>query len=355
MRKLLVLAVVLLLASTFAFADQVVLSNGDRLTGTITQSDGDHLTLKTDYADQITINWSAIQEINSSQPLHVTNKDGKTVAGPVTTSNGNFVVQTSGGNVDVPKDQVTTLRSDEEQKTYEGTLRPPLSRGWSVGATAGFALTRGNSETKNLNLAFTGDRKTLHDETTLYLNSVYATNDAPLAFPTTTANTIQAGARYSHDIAKRIFAFGSADFQTDQLQTLDLRSIFTGGFGVHIIKTTKTTLDLDAGVNYTREHYSTGGPGNGPLIRNFPGLTLGEEFTQKLGLSTLLTEKAYVYPDIDPTGDYRLTFNVGSSTKLSKWLSWQNAFGDIYVNDPPDGKKRTDLLLTTGLNVTITH
>ena len=47
----------------------------------------------------------------------------------------------------------------------------------------GFALTRGNSETSNLAIAFTADRKTLHDHLGLYTNSVYATNDAPGAIP----------------------------------------------------------------------------------------------------------------------------------------------------------------------------
>ncbi len=43
------------------------------------------------------------------------------------------------------------------------------------------------------------------------------------------------------------------------------------------------------------------------------------------------------------------TFNFGTVTKISKWLGWQNAFGDIYVTNPPVGKKN-DVLLTTGLN-----
>ena len=52
------------------------------------------------------------------------------------------------------------------------------------------------------------------------------------------------------------------------------------------------------------------------------------------------------------------TFNFGSVTKLSKWLGWQNAFGDIYVTNPPPATpalKKNDIVLTTGLNVTFTH
>jgi hypothetical protein len=42
-------------------------------------------------------------------------------------------------------------------------------------------------------------------------------------------------------------------------------------------------------------------------------------------------------------------------TKLNKWLGWQNSFGDIYVTNPPGGKRQNDILLTTGLNFSFTH
>lgn len=352
---------VMFLSSSFALADQVVLVNGDRLTGTITKSDQTNLTLKTDYADEITIKWSAIQAISSNETLHVASEDGKTVAGPVTTSDGNFVVASPTGAVNVPKDQVTALRNDQEQATYEQGLHPPLWRGWAGGATVGFALTGGNSDTRSLALAFTGDRKTSHDEITMYVNSIYATNNAPGASPRVTANTDQGGARYSRNLTTRLFAYGSADFQTDALQELNLRSILGGGFGVHVINTSQTTLDFLGGLNYTRESYglvpaTATTAAQPPKINRFAALTIGEELMHKLGASTVLTEKAYYFPDVSQSGgQYRTTFNFGTVTKLSKWFSWQNAFGDIYVTNPPLGTKKNDVLLTTGLNVTFTH
>jgi putative salt-induced outer membrane protein YdiY len=334
---------------TSLFADQVVLKNGDRLTGTITKSDGQTLLIKTEFAGDVTVQWPAVQEVTSAQPLHLTLSNGKTVVGPVATSDGNFAVTTtSSGTVNVAKGDVTALRSDAEQTAYEKTLHPGLMQGWEGGANVGFALTAGNSETKNLALAFTADRKTLHDELSLYANTVYATNDAPAANPSTTANAIQAGTRYSRNLTDRLFAYVGADFQTDALQQLNLRTVLGGGLGFHAIKNDRTTLDLLAGLNYTRENYDT-------FNRNFAALTLGEEFTHKLGASTLVTQKAYFFPNLNDTGEYRTTFNLGSVTKLSKWLGWQNAFGDIYVTNPPVGTKKNDIVLTTGLNFSFTN
>jgi hypothetical protein len=82
---------------------------------------------------------------------------------------------------------------------------------------------------------------------------------------------------------------------------------------------------------------------------------LGEELMHKAGASTVITESFYFYPDLQDSSDYRGTFNLGSVTKISKWLGWQNQFSDIYVSDPPEGAKKNDLVFTTGLNVTFTH
>jgi putative salt-induced outer membrane protein YdiY len=335
--------------SSTLFADQVTLKNGDRLTGTIEKSDAKTLVIKTEFAGEVTVQWPAIQEINSTQPLHVGLADGKTVVGPVKTSDGNLEVSTAAaGTVTTPTSAVLVIRNDAEEAAHEKTLHPSLTEGWAGGANVGFALTRGNSQTKNLALAFTADRKSLTDHLGLYLNSVYATNDAPGAIPATTANAIQSGIRFDRNITGRLFGYVSGDFQTDALQSLDLRSVLGGGLGFHVIKNDRTTLDLLGGLNYTRENYSA-------FHRNFAALTIGEELAQKLGASTLLTQKLYFFPDLSDTGQYRGVFNLGTVTKMSKWLGWQNAFGDIYVTNPPAGKKQNDIILTTGLNVSFTH
>ncbi len=146
---------VLSVLSVFAFcsalfADQVVLKNGDRLTGTIEKSDDKTLLIKTEFAGDVTVQWPAVsrKHITSTQPLHVALANGKTVAGPVTTADGNFVVATPAtGTVNVARADVTALRSDAEQVDYEKALHPGLLQGWKGGANVGFALTAGNSET----------------------------------------------------------------------------------------------------------------------------------------------------------------------------------------------------------------
>ncbi len=353
----------LLLALTIpALADQVVLKNGDRLTGSIAKSDGKALVIKTDYAGDVTVKFDAIQSITSTGDLNVS-LAGKTVVGPVTTSGDDVVVATrTAGPVEAPKASVTMLRSPAEQAAYEKSLHPGLLEGWDGGLNLGFALTRGNSETKNLNIAFNAVRKGFHDKLTLYTNSIYAANDLPTASPHTTANAIGGGARYDHDFSPRVFWFVNGDFYHDALQHLDLRSTGGGGLGWHAIKHDATTLDLLAGANYTHEGYAAfvlppipPGTPVAAVTHSLAGLTLGDAFMHKVGKGTVITQTLFFYPDLSETGQYRGTFNFSTVTKLNKWLGWQNSFADIYVSNPPSGTKKNDLQLATGLNVSFTH
>ena len=61
----------------------------------------------------------------------------------------------------------------------------------------------------------------------------------------------------------------------------------------------------------------------------------------KLGVSTIFNEKLYFFPDLNVIGEYRATFNLGTVTKLSKWLGWQNAFGDSMLPIRQSAKSRT--------------
>lgn len=346
--------------SSLVFADQVTLKNGDRLTGSVVKGDAKTLVLHTEAAGDITIQFSAIQEIRTEQELHVSLKDGKSAVGPVSTTEGKIEVATkTSGTVEVPKEDLTLIRNDAEQQAYEKSLHPGLRRGWNGGANVGFSVSRGNSQSENLALAFNAAHPTLHDKITIYASSINTKNE--LATPTTVANLVQGGFRYDWNLNPRLFVFGAADFMSNALQFLDLRGVYSGGFGFRAIKSDATTLNILGGANFTHETYS-----NGALIspgvfasygrtNRFAALTLGEELNQKLGKSTVVTQNLYFYPDLQQTGEYRGTFNLGTVTKISKWLGWQNQFGDIYVSNPPTGSKKNDIIITTGLNVTFNH
>jgi len=370
-----------------AFADQVVLKNGDKLTGTIAKSDGKTLVLKTDYAGDLTIKFDDIQSITSTGDLNVT-AGGKTSVGPVTTTADKIVVATkAGGSVEAPIASVTILRSPAEEAAYQKSLHPGFGEGWAGGANLGFALTAGNSETKNLNIGLNATRTGFHDKLMLSETTVYATTTNNKVTPitsTTTANSNDGSIRYDRDLTPRVFGFVSGDFFNNSLQDLDLRYILGGGIGFHAIKTPNTTLDLLAGINYTHESFSDLTNATPPPVTyshsdSSAALTVGDNFSHKVGKNSMFTQSLLLYPsfsqvNVNPSGFttvgdktytspdnvriFRGSFNLGFNTKLYKWLGWQATFNDVFDNHPIVSSpliERNDITLATGLSFSFTH
>ena len=212
-------------AALAASADTVVMKNGDRLTGTVVKSDGKQLTLKTDYAGDVNLQWSAVKELTTDKPIFAVTPDKKTVSGKVTTEGDALVITPSAAApVRVPLSDVTVLRDADEQTAFDKSQHPGLLENWNGGANVGFALARGNTQTTNLSVAFNAVRATNTDKLTAYVASIYASNNAA-GSSGVTANDIRGGARFDRNIVPKIFAFGSGDFEYNETQDLNLRSI----------------------------------------------------------------------------------------------------------------------------------
>ena len=345
--------VLILFATIFganALADQIVLKNGDRLTGTIVKSNATSLVIKTEFAGDVTVQWPAIDSITSTQPLHVGLAGGQTLVGPVTTSDGKVQVATqSAGTVTTNKDSIQVIRSDAEQATYDAALdrlqHPHLSDFWGGFVDSGLSTTKGNSDSLSFTLAAKAIRSAPSDKITVYANSVFAKNSI-VGVSTDTAHAILGGIRGDFNVSPRAFVFGFADFQYDQFQMLNLRNVLGGGFGYHVVKTKTTVFDVYGGGDYDQAFYSTG------VTEKDGEVTVGESLSYKLSSRSSFTEQLDIFPNISTTGQYRFNFDSSAVTKLNNWLNWQVSFQDRYVSFPIPGIKKNDLLLTTGIRLT---
>jgi putative salt-induced outer membrane protein len=368
MRRSLLLGFVLLSVAVIGRADQVTLKNGDRLTGKIVNGDGKTLLLKSEFAGDVTIQWDAITGIESTDSINLTLKDGTKLSGKVTTQDGKFVVATAApapAPAPEPKDAIVAVRSNEEQRKFdeaaERMAHPKFTYFWSGLFDTGLALTRGNSETANFTLAAKAVRETPRDKLTVYGDYIFA-NNSSIPPAVTTANALDAGLRGDLNLTPRLFVFALTYYQTNELQHLDLRSVFGGGFGYHVIKNANTTFDVYGGITYDRDSfgsYEVTNPTPPPVFNTIPSSVqnsaealIGEELDTKLSKRTALAERFSFYPNLSHTGDYRMQFNSNVATLINTWLSWQITFTDSYISYPPVTLKPNDLVLSTGLRVT---
>jgi putative salt-induced outer membrane protein YdiY len=337
------------------FAEQVMLKNGDRLTGTVISMDGKKLVLKTTYAGEVSIDWAEVNRFSSDNlPLVVTKGDKQVMSGTVATEGANVVVTTAQGAQTIPRTEVATMRSPADQAAYEKSLHPGIMEGWAGGGNFGFALARGNSDTTNLALGFNAARKTSKDMWTVNAASLYSTDHK---LNVTTANSFIGLIRYDRNISKRWFVFGMFSGMYDELQQLNYRFLPAGGLGFHAIATDRTTLDLLGGFGYTRESYYNG------TVNNLATATLGDEFVYKISKTTTFTQNLYYLPSLNQPvyvpfpgqshpSNYRVNFTAGIATKLNGWMTANVNFLDQYVSQPVPGNTKNNVVFTTGLGFT---
>src|SRR5215471_21710966 len=258
MRRAFILVLLSLSLSAALRADQVTLKNGDRLTGTILKTDDDKKTLeiKTEFAGDVTVQWEAVTGIVSSQPLHLTLSDGRVIVGTVTTTDGKMEVATKdAGAVPAERASIKAVRNDAEQAEHDRLQHPGLRDYWSGLFDLGLSITEGNSATSALSIAGKAARVVPKNKLALYYTQVYA-KDSKEDPALTTANAIHAGIRGEYNLKPKIYVFAFTDFDSDQLQNLDLRNVLGGGLGYHLIHSKATQFDVFGGASFNQEYFS---------------------------------------------------------------------------------------------------
>jgi putative salt-induced outer membrane protein YdiY len=331
------------------FADEVTLTNGDRITGSILRSDTKALVLKSDSAGEVTLKWDSVAAISAPGPLHVGLSDGQTIVGAVEASNGRFSITTqTAGVITAARDTVQFIRSSEEQTRIQAEIdrlrNPRLVDLWVGSLDLGFAASRGNAETETFTLAANANRATTRDKIGVYYTSIFSGTGQGGSHQTT-ANAKRGGVAYNLNLDAKAFAFGSVDLESDQFQSLDLRFVPAGGGGYHLIASKPTQLDLRLGVDANREFFSTG------LHRTSAELLLGEDLNHKFARATTMEQKFTFFSNLSDTGAYRANFDITAVTAIRKWFSWQVTVSDRYLSNPVPGHKKNDILFSTGVRI----
>lgn len=324
-------------------ADQVVLKNGDTITGAIVKKDGAKLTIKSEFLGEVSMPWTAVKSLKSDADLTVVLPGGESVLGKVNTSGDKLEVATPGATRSAPLADVNALRNGAEQRSFERLQHPRLLELWTGSYDMGFALARGNARTGTLTNTFNASRITRKDKVTVTFNEIYATarlNDVS----STIASAVRGGWAYNRDITPRFFVSTLNDYEHDGFQKLDLRFVAGGGFGVNAIKKEKANLSFIGGGDYERENFTN-------LKRNSGEANFGDDFLYKFSSSTSITQASRFFPNLTNTGQYRMNFDLAGVTVLKKWLAWHVSASDRFVSNPVFGRQRNDLLLSTGFRL----
>ncbi|MEA3639716.1 MAG: DUF481 domain-containing protein [Lamprobacter sp.] len=143
------LAVAGLLATATATADEIIMQNGDRLSGDVVRQDKGQLQLQTAYAGTIAIDWDQVQEVVLDEPAAVLLDDDRVIEVAKVTQTQDEVQLTPPGDAEpmsLPPERVEII----EPEPWE------IGNGYRLTGRVNLALQdeTGNSESTELDLDF---------------------------------------------------------------------------------------------------------------------------------------------------------------------------------------------------------
>ena len=137
-------------------ADEVLLKNGDRLTGKIERLADGKLTVGTTLFGTLTVDLQNVRTFSTQAPIRLNFSDGTTVH--------QSVLAAEDGKIAITQEGV--LAPQTFPLAYVVAInKPPVT--WSGSVGAGFTLTRGNSETESGNVGIRLLRRAEMDRITL--------------------------------------------------------------------------------------------------------------------------------------------------------------------------------------------
>ena len=217
---------------------------------------------------------------------------------------------------------------------------PPPPPVWTGSASAGLGLTSGNTDTRNVNLAFeaTRDAKT---KNVLKFGALYLWSEQD---GEASANRLSFLARDEYSLTARSFVFGQVQYLRDPFKEIEYLIAPTGGLGYKVVDTDRTKFSVDAGLGGSWEK-------NTGLDVEFSGaVTAGEQFSHKLSANASITEAVGALWKMDDFGDALYTFGAGISASLTSRTSIKLELLDTYKSKPPsDDVKKNDVALLASL------
>ena len=226
----------LLLLPALAIADEIQLQNGDRITGTLVRMTGGNLTFKTTGGD-ITVPWNTVTSLTSTMTLRVrvTSQGRQTVTAISTIAPGQLML-TPGGQV--PFTAVEDM----------GPIEPRVSiRG---GANAGFVNSSGNSDVFSLRLDADG---AIRQDANRYTLSAALNKARDRGVDT--ARNWNTALNYDRFLTTRLFVNANAIFTNDRFRDLELRSAIGVGVGYQVFDTPLVKLTANAGFGWVNDDF----------------------------------------------------------------------------------------------------
>lgn len=315
------------LVAPWVGAAEFHLRDGTIVIGTILSlADGEDLVVDTKYMDEVTIEWDAVEEVRGTQVVEVEFFDGQRVIGTVSFNGTSMSIV---GEDTVTVDSRDVFSISEVNETFQEALE--------VSTDLGMNIVRGNNQVTQLSFGArigydATDFETSIDATTI-VNEQTAADDT---------RRFTLGANYTHKFDGGWQAIGLYQFESDEQQSLDGRSLYGAAISNRIVNKRRHRIELYAGLAVNSEEFA-----DTPRTETLEGL-LGASYRMRWAADADVS--LVVLPSLEDSDRVRTQFDASLSFDLFSDLDFKITVYDRYDSQPPPGNEKHDTGLTLGLS-----
>jgi putative salt-induced outer membrane protein YdiY len=252
--------------------DWIQLKTGEWLKGQLVSMQEEKVEFDSEKLDLLTFDWVDINVVRApglhsvrfekQQPRRLPAKDTKAKD----TKDKDTKDKVIEGSVIVTRNDVQVITPDGV-KTYPRTELIAITKTgnreldkWQAKLAAGVSLSRGNTETNNINIHATLDRRTAESRLSLdYLNNYED------AFGVASQNNLRITGTYDYFLSSRLYTrVPDLEYYRDPLQNIEKRITVGVGLGYDLFKTPKTEWNVTLSPSWQKNWYYSVGEGQDP-------------------------------------------------------------------------------------------
>ncbi len=313
--------------------DVVILKNGDRVTGEIKSLDRGKMRLSTDHMGTVEIEWSEVKQVTSQFLFEVETEVGLRTFGSLGPAAEPETMEILGEGSRNTLQQTSVVRITQLEASFLGRLQGFVD--------LGFSFARANRATE-WSLGTEVSTRNEVRQFRVTLSSLF--NDRE-DLDSTTRNVI--GLDFTRYFSNRWLASVLSQFTQNQELDLDLRSVFGGALGRHLVQTNRTRLTTRGGAVFTRERFTGPDPGRSNVEAlgqvEFELFNFGDPETD-------ITTTFALIPSLSDWGRFRMDLESRIRYELFKDFFWSVSLFDNLDSDPPlEGAERNDFGFKTSV------
>ena len=332
--KVSILLITLVLFTQLSYGDEILLKNGDRLTGKIVKLVDGKLTLKSDLTGEVTVELTNIQTLSSDEPLTVNLKDG--------TGLNQKINSAQAGRFSIAGD--ATVRAQEFAVGDIVSINPPVPK-WTGNLSAGITSTHGNTKTESMTGSVEIKKRTDKDRTALNADYAKTKQDDP---DTGQEETIEdwwrAHAKYDYFFSKKMYAYLDGRYEKDAIADLERRVTIGIGGGYQWIESPNLNFSTELGLASLYEKFDNQTESNSDITAQ-----LGYNFDKKLMKNLSFINTLTYYPALEKFSDYYLTTTAELRSNFTATLFLNLKAILDYDATPAIGAHKTDVKYFLGL------